>query len=135
MTEKELKERKFYRADQEADFAKQDIGPPQTLDPAYRLAFQDKDFLLRQELRPVRFQLELLKTEMLLDEANIASTFVMYGSARIPSPERADAPSTARASANWRGDGPSMLSPVPKRPWTAGRAARERSPGRAGLFA
>jgi uncharacterized protein (TIGR00730 family) len=91
MTEKELNERKFYSADKEAEFAKQELGPPQTLDPAYRLAFQDKDFLLRQELRPVRFQLELLKTEMLLDEANIASTFVMYGSARIPSPDKADA--------------------------------------------
>jgi hypothetical protein len=34
------------------------------------------DFLLREDLRPVRFQLELLKPELLLDEANIASTFV-----------------------------------------------------------
>ena len=44
------------------------------------------DFLLREDLRPVRFQLELLKPELLLDEANIASTFVFYGSARIPEP-------------------------------------------------
>jgi uncharacterized protein (TIGR00730 family) len=34
----------------------------------------------------VRFQLELLKPELLLDEAKIGSTFVMYGSARIPAP-------------------------------------------------
>jgi uncharacterized protein (TIGR00730 family) len=60
---------------------------PQTEHPAYRLAFQDPDFLLREDLRPIRFQLELLKPELLLNEANIASTFVMYGSARIPSPE------------------------------------------------
>ena len=39
---------------------------------------------------PVRFQLELLKTQLVLDEANIASTFVMYGSARIPSPDKAE---------------------------------------------
>jgi uncharacterized protein (TIGR00730 family) len=39
----------------------------------------------------VRFQLELLKAEMLLDEARIGSTLVVYGSARIPAPERADA--------------------------------------------
>jgi len=38
---------------------------------------------LREELRPVRFQLELLKPEMLLDEADIGSTLVIYGSARI----------------------------------------------------
>ncbi len=57
---------------------------PQTSDPAYRLAFQDTDFLLREDLRPVRFQLELLKPELLLSEAGVLSTFVFYGSARIP---------------------------------------------------
>ena len=64
---------------------------PQTESPAYKLAFQDSDFLLREDLRPVRFQLELLKPELLLNEANIGSTFVFYGSARIPAPDRADA--------------------------------------------
>ena len=60
---------------------------PQTESQAYQLAFQDTDFLLREDLRPVRFQLELLKPELLLDEAKIGSTFVFYGSARIPPPE------------------------------------------------
>ena len=64
---------------------------PQTEDPAYKLAFQDVDFLLREDLRPVRFQLELLKPELFLNEANIGSTFVFYGSARIPAPDMADA--------------------------------------------
>ena len=64
---------------------------PQTESVAYKLAFQDTEFLLRDDLRPVRFQLELLKPELLLNEANIGSTFVFYGSARIPSPEMADA--------------------------------------------
>src|SRR6185369_8425208 len=59
---------------------------PQTESSAYKLAYQDTEFLLREDLRPVRFQLELL-----LNEANIGSTFVFYGSARIPSPEMADA--------------------------------------------
>jgi uncharacterized protein (TIGR00730 family) len=68
---------------------------PQTESSAYRLAFQDNEFLLREDLRPVRFQLELLKPELLLDEAKIASMFVFYGSARIPSPEMADALVTA----------------------------------------
>ncbi|SIN59840.1 hypothetical protein SAMN02745824_0377 [Parasphingorhabdus marina DSM 22363] len=92
MTNKDLHDRRFYRAKQEADFARQ-VEPrtPQTEDPAYTLAFQDTEFLLREELRPVRFQLELLKPEMLLDEAGIGSTLVMYGSARIPEPEKADA--------------------------------------------
>jgi len=92
MTKKPIDERRFYPAEKEAKFA--ETAPhetPQTSDPAYTLAFQDTDFLLREELRPVRFQLELLKTEMLLNEADIASTLVIYGSARIPSPDKADA--------------------------------------------
>ena len=64
---------------------------PQTESSAYKLAFQDTEFLLRDDLRPVRFQLELLKPELLLNEANIGSTFVFYGSARIPAPDMADA--------------------------------------------
>ncbi len=90
MTEKDLTDRRFYKAEQEAQFAeKQPSHTPQTQDPAYRLAFQDTEFLLREELRPVRFQLELLKPEMLLDEAGIGSTLVIYGSARIPTPDAA----------------------------------------------
>ncbi len=85
-----LGSRKFYPAEKEAEFSKTTPqSTPQTQHPAYRLAFQDREFLLREELRPVRFQLELLKPEMLLDEAGVGSTLVMYGSARIPSPERA----------------------------------------------
>ncbi len=61
---------------------------PQTRSPTYRLAFADDEFLLRDELRPVRLQLELLKFEMLLNEAQIESTIVMFGGARIPEPSR-----------------------------------------------
>jgi uncharacterized protein (TIGR00730 family) len=64
---------------------------PQTESSAYRLAFQDTEFLLRDDLRPVRFQLELLKPELMMNEAKIGSTFVFYGSARIPEPAMADA--------------------------------------------
>jgi uncharacterized protein (TIGR00730 family) len=59
---------------------------PQTRSPAYRLAFDDSDFMMRDELRPVRLQLELLKPEMLMAERRIASTVVMFGGARIPRP-------------------------------------------------
>jgi hypothetical protein len=90
--QREVTQRTFYKAEQEAGFV--DRHPqitPQQQDPSYRLAFRDVDFLLREELRPVRFQLELLKPDMLLDEAGIGSTLVMYGSARIPAPDMADA--------------------------------------------
>ncbi|MDF1668477.1 MAG: LOG family protein [Roseovarius sp.] len=60
---------------------------PQTRAPAYRLAFNDPDFLCREELRPVRLQLELLKPEMILNERGIESTIVLFGGARIPDPE------------------------------------------------
>ncbi|HEY0112766.1 MAG TPA: TIGR00730 family Rossman fold protein [Allosphingosinicella sp.] len=90
--------RVFPDARQEAEVANQPTPSPQTGDPAYRLAFQDMDFLLREDLRPVRFQLELLKPELLLDEARIGSTFVFYGSARIPEPEKADALIVAAAT-------------------------------------
>jgi len=56
---------------------------PQTQAPSYRLAFADPDFLLREELRPVRLQLELLKPQLALDEAGITSTIVLFGGARI----------------------------------------------------
>ena len=109
MTDPVPPKRVFEPARKEAETAAQTALSPQTADAAYRLAFQDMDFLLREDLRPVRFQLELLKPELLLDEANIASTFVFYGSARIPEPAKADAliaatSSSARAAAlrSWR---------------------------------
>ena len=61
----------------------------QTRSPTYRLAFDDLDFLTRDELRPVRLQLELMKPELVMNEAGIKSTVVMFGGARIPSPEQA----------------------------------------------
>ncbi|MFL6661395.1 MAG: LOG family protein [Rhizobacter sp.] len=57
---------------------------------AYRLAFTDTDFLLREELRPVRMQLELLKPELVQREQGVDSTIVIFGSARILSPEQAE---------------------------------------------
>jgi uncharacterized protein (TIGR00730 family) len=54
---------------------------------AYRLAFTDTEFLLREELRPVRMQLELLKPELVQNEQGVESTIVIFGSARIRAPE------------------------------------------------
>ena len=90
MTDTRVPARVFPNAHEEAEAARNLTQTPQTMHPAYRLAFQDADFLLREDLRPVRFQLELLKPELLLDEAKIRSTFVFYGSARIPEPAKAD---------------------------------------------
>ena len=103
MTDPVPPKRVFQPAREEAEVAAaQTTETPQTLDPSYRLAFQDMDFLLREDLRPVRFQLELMKPEVLMEEANIASTFVFYGSARIPEPSKADALIAAAATDHQR---------------------------------
>ena len=62
---------------------------PQSASTSYTLAYVDDEFLCREELRPVRLQLELLKTEMILTERSIKSTVVMFGGARIPAPGEA----------------------------------------------
>lgn len=71
---------------QDVETARHIPDTPQTRAPAYRLAFDDPDFLKRPELRPVRLQLELLKPELELDSMGITSTIVMFGGARIPAP-------------------------------------------------
>jgi uncharacterized protein (TIGR00730 family) len=67
----------------------------QTRSPSYRLAFADDDFMCRDELRPVRLQLELLKPQMMLDAAGVDSTIVLFGGARIPDPARKETARTA----------------------------------------
>jgi uncharacterized protein (TIGR00730 family) len=56
---------------------------------AYLKAYADMDFMGRKDLRSVRLQLELLKPELILREHKIRSTIVVFGSARILSPEEA----------------------------------------------
>lgn len=68
---------------------------------AYELAFKDETFLLRQDMRHVRMQLELMKPELLLDEQGVKSTIVIFGSARILS---ADAAQSLLAAAEASGD-------------------------------
>jgi uncharacterized protein (TIGR00730 family) len=67
---------------------------PQTRSPAYRLAYDDLDFILRDDLRPVRLQLELLKPEIMMSEQGVDSTIVLFGGARIQPPERAESART-----------------------------------------
>ena len=81
-----------------------DRGEP--LEPdAYRLAFADPEFLLRREVRGIRFQLELLKPELGLQEAGIHNTIVVYGGARFVAPDVAE---QLLASARAGGDAQAM---------------------------
>ncbi|NKB32704.1 MAG: TIGR00730 family Rossman fold protein [Pseudomonadales bacterium] len=61
----------------------------QTRSQSFLPAYDDSSFLLREELRPVRFRLELLKPELLQQEQGINSTVVVFGSTRIPEPTEA----------------------------------------------
>ena len=89
MTDKEFEEQVFPSAKEDVGAAKRVPDTPQTRSPSYRLAYTDKDFLLRDELRPVRLQLELLKPELVQQDLGIHSTVVIFGGARIPDAQTA----------------------------------------------
>jgi uncharacterized protein (TIGR00730 family) len=81
--------RPFPSAHEDRLHAKMDVETPQTEAPAYKLSYEDPDFLMRDELRGTRLQLEFLKPDLLMRDRGIAATVVVFGSARIPSPEEA----------------------------------------------
>ena len=63
---------------------------------SYKLPVADLQFLLRDEMRAVRFALEYAKADLLLRDWGVRSTIIVFGSARIPSPEAvAETPSPA----------------------------------------
>ncbi|MEM6799208.1 MAG: LOG family protein [Planctomycetota bacterium] len=59
--------------------------------PTYKLAEQDTEWLKESEMRPVRMQLELQKTEVLLQREGIESTVVVFGGTQIVPREEAEA--------------------------------------------
>jgi len=56
---------------------------------SYLLPVEDTQFLLRDELRGVRFALEYEKAELSLRDWGVRSTIIVFGSARTPAPETA----------------------------------------------
>jgi hypothetical protein len=58
--------------------------------PSYRLAYQDNEFIRRDDLRPLRLNLELMKAETLLDEGGIKSTVVVFGGTQISKKDEAE---------------------------------------------
>ncbi|WP_339720125.1 TIGR00730 family Rossman fold protein [uncultured Paraglaciecola sp.] len=56
---------------------------------SYRLAYTDEDFLLRDDLRSVRLQLEWIKADLVQQENKIDTTVVIFGGARFPDVDRA----------------------------------------------
>lgn len=83
-------QRRFPNITSDLEHVKEIPDTPQTRSQSYLLPINDIGFLTRDELRPVRLQLELLKPEMILEEEGVESTVVLFGGARIPSPENKD---------------------------------------------
>jgi len=90
MMKDDARKHPFRDSQQDVRAARDIPDTPQTRAPAYRLAFNDNDFMCREELRPVRLQLELLKPQLVMDERGIESTIVLFGGARIPDPAKKD---------------------------------------------
>jgi len=61
----------------------------ETSDESYKFAFDDEAFLARRETIGIRFELELLKPEILLNEHGIDHTITVFGSTRFVSREKA----------------------------------------------
>jgi len=59
--------------------------------PSYRQAHTDIEFLAREELRPMRLELELLKAEIIQQDLGVNSTVVVFGGTRIPEEHLAEA--------------------------------------------
>ena len=68
---------------------------PQKQSRSYILPVEDTEFLLRAEMRDVRFELEYAKAELLLRDWGVRSTIMVFGSARTPSPEQVAAATAA----------------------------------------
>ena len=81
--------RPFPSAEEDRRSISLDADTPQTRSAAYRLGYDDIDFMMRDELRASRLQLEFLKPEILQRDRGVSATVVMFGSARVPSPEDA----------------------------------------------
>ncbi|MBW2706066.1 MAG: TIGR00730 family Rossman fold protein [Deltaproteobacteria bacterium] len=90
MSDGQRRKSPFASAHEEAAASRLSGDKPQCKSASYKMAFQDPEFLLRDELRPVRLQLEVLKPELILQEQHIESTVVVFGSARLPDPETAE---------------------------------------------
>jgi uncharacterized protein (TIGR00730 family) len=56
---------------------------------SYKFAFDDQAFLARRETMGLRFQLELLKPDILLHEHGVEHTITVFGSTRFISSEKA----------------------------------------------
>ena len=77
------KTKPFPSAEDDARAAELCVKVAQTESPSYRLAYMDPEFIMRDEARPVRLQLELLKPELIQEAHQIDSSIVVLGGTRF----------------------------------------------------
>ncbi len=80
----------FPGAREDAGAAEQVAPRPEPAITSHRLAYADIDFLMRDELRGVRLQLEFEKPDLVQEEHDITDTVVIFGSTRVPEPAVAE---------------------------------------------
>lgn len=90
MTGRDLGLNRFPTAKEDADSSSICPDTLQALSPSYKLSYTDTDFIMRDELRPVRLQLELMKPEILQQEQGIKATVVVFGGSRIADEKTAE---------------------------------------------
>jgi hypothetical protein len=64
--------------------------PPTGATSRYRLPVEDMEFPAARRDEAARFALEYAKAELALRDRGIRSTIIVFGGARVPSPERAE---------------------------------------------
>ena len=101
--------------------------------PSYKLPVEDVDFLLCDEMRDIRFALEYAKAELLLRDWGIRSTIIVFGSARTPSPEQAEAAMAAATTDAERTNAQHMMQRSAR--YTAARELGRIISERGGAFA
>lgn len=81
--------KRFPSAQEDAHASCKCPSTAQTVSPSYKLSYMDTEFIMRDDLRPVRLQLELMKPEILQQEHDIKATVVVFGGSRVPEEETA----------------------------------------------
>jgi hypothetical protein len=92
---------------------------PQMTSPTYRLATLDQDFIMSPSMRSVRLMLEFAKVDQALRKWGVASTIVVFGSARIQEHGEGPHPAWYAAAREFgriaSAEGGALLSPTGER--------------------
>lgn len=81
---------KDQRSERTADTAKM-TDTSAIANDSYKLAYNDNALLMRDDLKAIRLHLEWLKADLIQQEQHINSTVVIFGGARFPELEQAQA--------------------------------------------